>query len=150
MPYNMTPVTITNVMPKSLCLSFTENYIYPLLATMYNGGTFERSLITDGGANTPRYLRTFTMTKRLTTAQLTTLLNFWEATVHGGLIPFYFYNPFDVCPAGSNWDATGTQTNGRVPVFFRGNWGQRTDLSRHMGPNLVLVETADLVAEPHR
>lgn len=144
MPYNLTPVRITAVLPQMLCLSFVETYIYPLLSANYNDGTFERSLIVDG-VNDPRYLRTFAMSNRLTTAQLTALLNFWEATVQGGLIPFYFYNPHDVCPVGSNYDPTGTNVNGRVPVFFRGDWSQLTDLGRHVGPNLLMVETADLV-----
>ena len=145
MPYNLTPVKITAVLPKMLCLSFTETYLYPLLSTTYNDGAFERSLITDGGANDPRYLRTFALSNRLTTAQLTALWNFFDTTAQGGLVAFYYYCPFDACPVGSNWDATGTNVNGRVPVFFRGDWSQKTDLGRHTGPNLLLVETADLV-----
>lgn len=147
MTYNLTPVKITAVMPQSLCLSFTETYLYPLLSTSYNDGTFERSLIVDG-ANAPRYLRTFALTKRLTTAQLSTLFNFFDSVAIGGLNAFYYYNPFDVCPVGSNYDPTGTVIDGRVPVFFRGDWSQRTDVARHIGPNLLLVETADLVAGP--
>jgi hypothetical protein len=142
-PYNLTPVAITAVMPQTLCLSFTETYIYPLLSNLYNDGTFERSLIVDG-VNAPRFARTFAMTKRLTTAQLAALWNFWSAAAAGGLNAFYFYCPFDNCPVGGNWDPTGTNINGRVPVFFRGDWSQRTDLSRHMGPSLLLIETADL------
>ena len=146
MPYNLVPVKIANgaVLPRSLCSSFVETYSYPILATPYNDGTFERSLIVDG-VNEPRYLRTFTLTQRLTTAQLGALLTFWQTTAQGGLYPFYFYNPFDASPFGSNYDPTGTQVIGRVPVFFRGDWAQKTDLGRHAGPNILLVETADLV-----
>ena len=148
MPYNLVPVKIANgaVLPQMLCASFTETYEYPILATDYNDGTHESSLIVDG-ANAPRYARTFAMSNRLTSAQLAALSNFWTATTQGGLYPFYFYNPFDVDPIGSNYDPTGTNVNGRVPVFFRGDWSQRSALGRHTGPNLLLIETADLVEE---
>lgn len=146
MPYNLVPVKIANgaVLPQSLCSSFVETYSYPLLSTPYNDGTFERSLIVDG-VNAPRYLRTFALAKRLVTAQLNALSNFWQTVTYGGLYPFYFYNPFDAVPVGSNYDPTGTEVIGRVPVFFRGDWSQRTDLSRHAVQNLLLIETADLV-----
>ena len=50
MPYNLTPVKIANgaVLPQSLCSSFTETYEYPILATTYNDGSYEASLIVDG------------------------------------------------------------------------------------------------------
>jgi hypothetical protein len=144
MPANLTPVAIRGVLPKSLCTAFTETYEYPLLSMLYNDGTFERSLITEP-KHAPRYLRTFALTERLTSAELDALANFWTNTAQGGLYPFYFYNPFDAQPIGSNYDPTGTEVIGRVAVFFRGDWSQRTDLSRHTGPNLLLVETADLV-----
>ena len=144
MPYNLTPVEIVNVMPESLCLAFTETYQYPLLSALYNDGSYECSLIVDG-VNPARYLRTFGISKRLSTAELAAMWNFWQGVAQGGLNPFYFYNPFEAQPIGSNYDPTGTNTTGRVPVFFRGDWSQRTDLGRHGGPNLLLVETADLV-----
>jgi hypothetical protein len=145
MPYNLVPVQIVNVLPQSLCASFVETYDYALLGTIYNDGTFERSLIVDG-VNPPRALRTFAQSKRLTNAQLNTLWTFWSATAQGGLYAFYFYNPFDADPVGSNYDPTGTETIGRVPVFFRGDWSQRSALSRYRVENLLLVETADLVS----
>jgi hypothetical protein len=118
--------------------------VYPLLSATYNDGTFERSLIVDT-VNPPRMLHTWVLAQRLTTAQLATLLNFWETQTEGGLNPFYFYDPFDVLPGqhiGSNYDASGDNTQGRVICFFRGDWAQRTDLGRHTGPNLTLVEVA--------
>ena len=144
MPYNLTPVKIANgaVLPQSLCSSFAETYEYPILATTYNDGSYEASLIVDG-VNPPRYLRTFAQTSRLTTAQLETLWDFWRIVTEGGLYPFYFYNPFDVAPIGSNYDPAGANVNGRVPVFFRGNWAQQTAIARH-SVSLLLVETADL------
>jgi hypothetical protein len=146
MPYNLTPASVApgTVLPKSLSTSFVETHIYPLLSVTYNDGTFERSLIQDG-VNPPRWLRTWILSKRLTTSQLSTLLNFWEINAKGGLNPFYFYDPFDVLPGqhiGSNYDPTGDNQQGRVICFFRGDWAQRTELGRHIIPGLTLVEVA--------
>jgi hypothetical protein len=146
MPYNLLPASVAAgaVLPQSLNTSFVETHIYPLLSISYNDGTFERSLIVDG-VNPARALRTWVLAKRLTTAQLTALRNFWENTTEGGLHPFYFYDPFGVVlPAhiGSNFDATGSNQQGRATCFFRGDWAQRTELGRHVAPNLMLVEVA--------
>ena len=146
MPYNLKPATVVpgTVLPQTLSTSFVETLVYPLLSVSYNDGTFERSLIRDG-TNAPRALRTWMMAKRLTTAQLLVLSNFWVNQAVGGLYPFYFYNPTDVLPGqhiGSNYDPLGNNTQGRVICFFRGDWAQRTDLGRHTGPNLTLVEVA--------
>jgi hypothetical protein len=146
MPYNLSPASVTpgTVLPQSLNTSFVETNIYPLLSTSYNDGTFERSLIQDG-VNPPRSLRAWILSKRLTTAQLSTLLSFWENQTRGGLHPFYFYNPFDVLPGqhiGSNFDPTGDNQQGRVICFFRGDWAQRTELGRHVIPGLTLIEVA--------
>jgi len=132
------------VLPQSLSTSYVEIYTYPLLSNLYDDGTFESSLIQDG-VNPPRALRIWTQAKRLSTAQLTALLNFWETVARGGMNPFYFYDPFDVLPGakvGSNWDATGTNAQGRATCFFRGDWSQRTELGRHVVPGLQLVEVA--------
>jgi hypothetical protein len=146
MPSNLTPAAVApgTVLPQSLSTSFVMHAIYPLLSISYNDGTFERSLIQDG-VNPPRALRTWILAKRLTTAQLTTLFNFWTTQAVGGLNPFYFYDPFGVLPGqhiGSNFDPAGNNTQGRVICFFRGDWAQRTELGRHTGPNLTLVEVA--------
>lgn len=146
MPYNLAAAVVTagTVFPQTLSTSFVEAYSYPVLFTSYNDGTYERSLIQDG-VNPPRALRTWAMAKRLTTAQLSTLLDFWENHAVGGLNPFYFYDPFGVLPGhhpGSNYDPTGNNTQGRVTCFFRGDWAQRTDLGRHTVPGLTLIEVA--------
>jgi hypothetical protein len=132
------------VFPKSLSASFVDTRLYPVLSTSYNDGTIEQSLIQDG-VNAPRWLRTYAQAQRLTAAQLATLRNFWETTVQGGLYPFYFYDPWDVLPGqeiGSNFDPTGDNTQGRVTCFFRGDWSQQGQLSRHVVPSLLLVEVA--------
>jgi len=145
MPLNLIPASVATgrVMPKSLSTSFVMTAVYPLLTMTYNDGTFERSLIVDG-VNPPRALRTWILAKRLTTPQLSSLFNFWTI-VAGGLNPFYFYDPFGVLPGqhfGSNYDPTGSNQQGRVTCFFRGDWGQRTEMGRHTIPNLTLVEVA--------
>jgi len=61
------------------------------------------------------------------------------------LTPFVFYNPFDVASGqqiGSNYDPTGSNTQGRVTVAFRGNWAQATDIARTNVQGLELVEVA--------
>lgn len=157
MPYNLRPAAPApgTVLPQSLSTSFVESHSYPLLFISYSDGTFERSLIQDG-TNPPRDLRTWGLTKRLTTDQLNTLRNFWENVVLGGLRPFYFYDPHGVLPGqhiGSNYDPTGNNPQGRVICFFRGDWSQRTEVGgpkvtgkpndgRHTGPTLNLIEVA--------
>jgi hypothetical protein len=132
----------TNVLPQGLCTSFVEIQQFPLLVQDYHDSTIERSLVTDT-VNPPRPLRTWRLAKRVTTAQLTALLTFWEVTVSGGLNPFYFYDPFaaGVTPIGSNYDATGVSTTGRVTVFFRGDWQHALGIGRGTIPNLELLET---------
>ena len=146
MPYNLAPATVAPgaVLPLSLSSSFTETNAYPVLSILYNDGTSETSLIQDG-VNPPRSLRVWALAKRLTTTQLTDLHTFYETTVQGGLNPFYFYDPYDIPPGdaiGSNYDPTGSNEQGRVKCFFRGDWNQQTDLSRHLVPGLTLVEVA--------
>lgn len=144
-PLNLLPADVAPgaVLPASLSTSFTLTAIYPLLANFYNDGSYQCSLIQDG-VNPPRALRTWSLVKRLTTAQLTTLANFWQ-TQQGGLNPFYFYDPFGVLPGqqiGSNYDPTGDSQQGRATCFFRGGWAQRSMLGRHEVPGLLLVEVA--------
>jgi hypothetical protein len=43
---------------------------------------------------------------------------------------------------GGNDDPTGSNTQGRVTVVFRGNWAQATDLARSNVQSLELVEVA--------
>jgi len=147
--YNLTPVPVAAgaVMPQTLCLSFTEINIYPILSVSYNDGTYERSLIWDL-VNAPRSLRTFALSKRLKSDSLYALLDFWENTTKGGLNPFWFYDPFAVCPIGSNWDALGGNEVGRIKCFFRGDWSHRTELGRHVVPGLTIVECADVPPPP--
>jgi hypothetical protein len=75
---------------------------------------------------------------------LAALYSFYEGQ-NGGLVPFLYYNPFDVAAGqepGSNYDSTGNNTQGRYTVVFRGNWAQSTDVCRTNVSGLLLVEVA--------
>ena len=80
----------------------------------------------------------------LSASALAALYDFWVSQ-NAGLIPFAFYNPFDVATGqqiGSNYDPAGNNTQGRVTVVFRGNWAQATDLARSNVQGLELLEVA--------
>ena len=151
MPGSLSVATVSppsTVLPYNLSLSFTRSGVYPMLTQEYHDGTIQSSLITDT-VNTPRPVRMWKLTWRLTTAQLATLLTFYETTVQGGLTPFYFYDPFDVSgtPIGGNYDPTGVNTQGRVVVFFRGGWKQTTEIGLSAVPDIMLVEVAYLICQ---
>ena len=157
MPYNLSRATVTppnTVLPQALCTSFVETNVYPILSNIYNSGEYQCSLVQDG-VNPPRSLRTWVLAQLLTTAQFLSLWSFWQSVQNNGNQPFYYYSPLDVPPGqqqGSNWDATGTNVNGRAIVFFRGNWTQQTPVGgvgipggqsgRQIIPNLTLIEVA--------
>jgi hypothetical protein len=108
------------VFPQTLSLAYSESQSFPQLSNTYHDGTIQQSLIQDG-VNLPRPIRVWKLTKRLTAAQIATLETFWQTSASGGLNPFYFYSPFDQTPGqpiGSNYDPTGSSTQGRVTVVF--------------------------------
>ena len=138
MPGNLQPAAPDGVMPASLSTAFTEVREYAQLQNQYHDGTIHRSQL----AQTSR--RTFRQNKRLSASAVAALYNFL-ASHNGGLTPFAFYNPFDVAAGqqiGSNYDPTGSSTQGRVTVVFRGDWAQSTDLCRSNVQGLELVEVA--------
>ena len=81
------------------------------------------------------------MAKLLTDTALATLKAFWDGH-DGGLIPFYFYDPFAANPVGSNYDPTGSSVTGRYTVVFRGNWSETTGMLRTQTGQIQLVEVA--------
>ena len=118
MPANLIGATPNGVMPASLCTAFTELREYVQLQNQYHDGTIQRSQL----AQTSR--RTFRLSKRLSSSLLSALYSFWGSQ-NGGLTPFVFYNSFDVASGqqiGSNYDPTGSNTQGRVTVVFRGHF----------------------------
>ena len=138
MPGNIAIAAPSGVMPATLCTAFTEVREYAQLQNQYHDGTVQRTQL----AQTSR--RTFRLSKRLCAADLGTLYAFWVAK-QGGLIPFAFYNPFEVAAGhdiGSNYDPTGNGTQGRVTVVFRGPWAQAANIARTNVQSLELVEVA--------
>lgn len=139
MPGNLIQATPSGVLPASLCTAFTESRQYEQLQSAYHNGTIQRSQL----AQTSR--RTFKLSKRLSSAAQATLYAFWLAQ-NNGLTPFAFYNPFEPASGlavGSNYDATGANTQGRYTVVFRGStWSQTTDVCRTSVQGLELVEVA--------
>jgi len=81
----------------------------------------------------------------LSASALAAMYDFWVAK-NGGLTPFAFYDPFDVAAGhqiGSNYDAAGNNTQGRVTVVFRNAvWTQSTGLARTDAPSIELIEVA--------
>lgn len=142
MPGNLLAASPSGVFPQTLSLSFKEDRSYPLLSNYYHDGSPERGLITDG-VNVPVSLRSWTMAKRLKSSDLVTLRNFYEQQ-SGGLIPFYFYCPFENLPGtriGSNYDPNGVSITGRHVVVFSGDWIETTDIAR-TNTNFALLEIA--------
>src|SRR5579864_8607357 len=104
MPGNLGFAVPSGVLPKSLCTAFTETRVLPTLVKQYHDGSTERSLIQDG-VNPPESVRTWKQTRKLNETDSAALLAFFEGQ-QGGLIPFYFYDPYEALPGsaiGSNW-----------------------------------------------
>ena len=126
----------STVFPNSLHTSFVESLQFPVLAQdNYHDNTIERSLLTDG-VSTPRALRTWHLSKRLTVSQFALLFTFFTATVEGGLKPFYFY------PDPRLYDATGASASGRITCIFLGNWSHGLSYSLHTVGSLSFKEIA--------
>ena len=147
MPGALLPAFVATgaVLPKSLATSFRLSSQFPILSNTYHDGTLERSLIISSyfDAAPPVPARIWTLAERLTTVNFAALTAFWENTALGGLNPFYFYDPYDPIPGqpiGSNYDASGFSTQGRVTAHFRGKWEYNVTPGRVNVPSLMLVE----------
>lgn len=81
----------------------------------------------------------WTLTKRLTSAQLHALLDFYDAR-HGTLEPFYFYDPYETNPKFS-YDSTGVALTGRYTVRFNSDWSQSVTPGRS-DVEIELIEVA--------
>src|ERR1035438_1128965 len=135
MPGNIQNSTPNGVMPQTLCTAFAEERALLQLQSQYHDGTTHRRQL----AQTSR--RTFKLAKRLAASDLATLKAFYDQQ-QGGMIPFFFYNPWDGTPTGSNYDPAGNSTVGRYTVVFRGGRQQTTALVRTNTPQLELIEVA--------
>ena len=133
MPGSVQTAAPDTVMAQNLCTAFVEDCAFLQLENQYHDGTVHRSRL----AQTPR--RSFKLSKRLTASALATLKTFWDA--HRD-VPFYFYNPMEGTPVGSNYDPDGNSTTGRYTVVFRGGWAVEITLGRVNVPQIELVEVA--------
>jgi hypothetical protein len=87
------------VLPQNLCRAFTHSREYPVLENEYKNGESQRSALVTNSRKKWR------LAKRLTTAALQTLRDFYDAR-KGRTEPFYFYDPYDTVPKFS-YDPSG-------------------------------------------
>ena len=128
MPGNVAAAAPSGVFPQTLSILFAETFRFELLSMQYHDTTLERALVVDG-VNDPVVLRTWKLSKRLKAADFATLKTFYEGQ-KGGLVPFYFYDPFAADPPGTNYDPTGAESVGRITAVFRGSWSDASNLAR--------------------
>ena len=133
MPGNLSAASSVGVLPQTLCTAFTETRLYPVLTNTYHDGTYQASVITDG-VNAASSIKTWSLTKKLTPSNLATLKTFYEGTAVGSLNAWYFYDPFSPASGqriGSNYDSTGTSTQGRYTCRFTNQaWEETTGMQR--------------------
>jgi len=133
MPGNVQNASATAVMPASLSRAFAHTREYPVIDNEYRNGESQRST----QASTSR--KKWTLSKRLTPAQLQALRNFYEAR-KGAHEPFYFYDPYETSPKFS-YDPTGTAAAGRYTVRFNSEWSQSVTPGRS-DVQIELIELA--------
>ncbi|MBA3973347.1 MAG: hypothetical protein C0504_03905 [Candidatus Solibacter sp.] len=121
------------MLPLSLSRAFLREREYPVLDNEYRNGESQRSA---QAANSRKRWR---VAKRLPTAQLQTLRNFFDAR-KGSTEPFYFYDPYETNPRFSH-DPTGQAVAGRYTVRFAGEWNQTVSLGRS-DVSIELIEVA--------
>ncbi len=128
---NASPGAVS-VLPYSLCSAFARNHEWHVAEVEYANGESERRSLT----TTPR--RSWSLSKRLTAAELTALRNFVIA--RKGVEPFYFYDGTETNPKWS-WDASGATTQGRYTVVVQApSWSQSLNMARHDASGIELVE----------
>ena len=112
------------VLPKNLCKAYTRSHQWASRDNQYHdGSSHTMSLVTAGR-------RQWSLTRRLTPANMATLRAFWKAHPTDA---FYFYDPFEVAVAtdpGTNWSAVGAPATGRYPVVFTNNWTDTAGIGR--------------------
>jgi hypothetical protein len=121
------------VLPNALCRAFVHTREYPALDNEYRNGESQRSV----QAATSR--KKWSLSKRLTAAQLLALRNFYDAR-GGTQEPFSFYDPYEANPKFS-YDPTGSTVSGRYTVRFGGGWNQSITPGRG-DVQIELVEVA--------
>ena len=130
MPGAIAEPNIVGVFPKSLSTKFTSSRRFEGRFNEYHDGTTERAAI----VSSPR--RTWTMSKRLTPAEASTLRAWFDAHAADA---FYFYDLRETIPV-NHWDPTGGSTAGRYVVRFNSDWSESNGIARSdVGP-IELIE----------
>ena len=133
MPGNVAAATVAGIMPQTLCTAFTEIREFVELQSEYHDGTVQKSQLATASR------KSFRLAKRISASDLGILKTFWDSHYASA---FYFYNPAEGTPVGSNYDPAGNNTLGRYPCVFRGAWNQSTDVGRSILPGVEIVEIA--------
>jgi hypothetical protein len=131
MPGSVANAAPATTLPVSLCTAFSRSDTYPMTENMYPDGTSQRVL--DAANSRKRW----SLSKRLTPTQLSTLRAFYEAR-KGQTEAFYFYDPYETSP---KFDQTPSGTTGRYTVRFDCPWEQWPGIAR-ADVSLQLVELA--------
>ena len=136
MPGNIQTSTPTTVLPKGLCTGFTLVLDFPVAVNIYKSGEYQAALLVDNAR------RMWQLTRKLPSAGSDELAAFYLAR-GGAAQAFWFYDPFEAAgDAGSNWDSTGTVTNGRYCVRFDGGMGQQQARPGRQDSSFTLKEIA--------
>lgn len=133
MPGNVAAAAPSTVLPKSLCLAFSQAREWPTVQNDYPSGENQRSVQT----TVPR--RSWSLSKRLAPADAGALLSFFIARKNG-LEPFFFYD-FSEGSTLFNYDATGVSSIGRFTVRFNGEFRMSLGIAR-CDASFRLVEVA--------
>jgi hypothetical protein len=133
MPGSVQNAAPATVLPQNLSRAFTHTREYPVFANDYRNGESQRA------AQTATSRKKWTLSKRLTSAQLQMLRNFYDDR-SGTLEPFYFYDPYETNPKFS-YDPTGQAVTGRYTVRFNTEWSQSVGPGRS-DVQIELIELA--------
>ena len=134
MPGSVSNATPSTVLPQILARAFSRSQEYIVIANEYRNGESQRRRVTETSRKTWRF------TRRMTTAQLQALRNFYFAR-HGAHQPFYAYDPLETVPKFSH-DPTGVDTNGRYTVRFASDWNQSVFAGGRAEATIQFVEVA--------
>lgn len=132
MPGSVGNVVVQTVMPWNLCRAFTRSRTRPLIENRYCDGENQRANRTGSSR------KSWSLTMRLSAAELTELREFYEA--RGGMREaFLFYDVWEFDPLFTYDEAGEAEGAGRYPVRFAMAWGQEVDWVRGVA-SLQLVE----------
>lgn len=93
---------------------------FDCLVNTYRSGEYQAALTVDNAR------RTWSLSRRLNPTDTAALQAFYLAR-GGAAESFWYYDPFESAPGtaiGSNWDSTGTVTDGRYCVRFEGGFSR--------------------------